>query len=352
MPSVAQKHRYQRALYWAKTGMVNSEPLVAAPVELRVRWDWKRREIRAADSSTVALDASVVADRALVPGSPLWLAPGKVHEDGTALEQWHGAGTDPGWDIVQVVTADQVRSIRNRGQSYTAGLQRTRDYVPDGWHLLRIPDLKLWLHADHGLYTTSVGTNAADADADPVGRWVSLDENVREFKQATAANRPTLKTAIINGKQVLRFDGSNDALAAGSSITLEDDFTAYLAGQITGGQALQVTSTSSSLLSMTEGSLVLVIDEGGLVNVAATFSAGSVVGRFQRASNSVTFAPTGQSQVAVGTLTDSVILSTLPNNGLGGCDHRHALLFDRALTPPEQRIVEAYLKADLGVELP
>ena len=161
MPHPAAKRRYQRALYWPKQGKVHGEPTLAAPQELRVRWEWTRREIRAADSSTIALDAQVFANQELTPGDHLWLAPLMTT---TALAQWHGAGVAAGWDVVEVVTAGKTPDLRNRSNGYTASCQRSRDWVPGGWGILRIPDLKLWLHADRGLYEASVGTNAATAD--------------------------------------------------------------------------------------------------------------------------------------------------------------------------------------------
>lgn len=349
MPQLAIKRAVQSALYWAKVGHKNDQVVVDAPAELKVRWNNKRREIRDANGAIIALEAQVVVNRELVPGSLVWHAPELESVNGqTALQQWHGAGIEPGWDVFSVETVDEVPNIKTRFTQRSYGLKRFQDYVPGGWHLLRIADLKVFLHGDHGLYTTSVGTNEAETNADPVGRWVSLDENERQFVQATAANRPTLRTNEANGKQVVRFDGSNDTLALAAGVPVATDFTAYLAGKISSGQALKLTGTGT-VLSMTHGGTALVTDTGGTVSASTTLSTGNVIGRFKRESNSVTFAATGHAAATLGSLTGAFSFGTLPNNA---ADVRHVLVFDRALTTAEQAVVENFLKADLAVELP
>lgn len=50
------------------------------------------------------------------------------------------------------------------------------------------------------------------ADNDAVGTLSDFSGNARHFTQATAANKPTFKTNILNSKPAVRFDGSNDFL--------------------------------------------------------------------------------------------------------------------------------------------
>jgi hypothetical protein len=74
-----------------------------------------------------------------------------------------------------------------------------------------ISGLKLWLKADTLVLN----------DNDPVGTWADQSGNANNVTQATAANKPLYKTAIINGKPVVRFDGINDSLAnATPSLTI------------------------------------------------------------------------------------------------------------------------------------
>ena len=51
------------------------------------------------------------------------------------------------------------------------------------------------------------------SDGDPVSQWDDKSANADHAVQATSANQPNYKTGIINGKPVVRFDGSNDWLA-------------------------------------------------------------------------------------------------------------------------------------------
>lgn len=71
--------------------------------------------------------------------------------------------------------------------------------------------LVLWLKAD------SLALN----DGDAVASWTDSSGNGNTASQGTAANKPTYKAAIINGKPVVRFDGSSDFLTVTRNAGLE-----------------------------------------------------------------------------------------------------------------------------------
>lgn len=71
-------------------------------------------------------------------------------------------------------------------------------------------ETSLWLDASDS--TTITLTSGA------VSQWRDKSGNDRHFGQATAANRPTIASAAINSRDVVRFDGSNDWMAAASAI--------------------------------------------------------------------------------------------------------------------------------------
>ena len=78
-----------------------------------------------------------------------------------------------------------------------------------------ISGLKLWLKSDAGLYQERTGASAttlASADSDPVGSWLDQSGNGNHATAPTDACRPLLKTAIQNGRNIVRFDGTDDSL--------------------------------------------------------------------------------------------------------------------------------------------
>lgn len=66
------------------------------------------------------------------------------------------------------------------------------------------------------------------ADDDAVGTLTDQSGNARHFTQATAANKPTFKTNILNSKPAVRFDGSNDFLEASAFMTGDAEMFAVL----------------------------------------------------------------------------------------------------------------------------
>jgi len=81
-----------------------------------------------------------------------------------------------------------------------------------------IAGLQLWLDASDAstLYDATTGGSLVAADGG-VARWEDKSGNARHATQSTSGNRPLRKTAIQGGKDVLRFDGSNDSLSIPNS---------------------------------------------------------------------------------------------------------------------------------------
>jgi hypothetical protein len=65
------------------------------------------------------------------------------------------------------------------------------------------------------------------ADAAPVASWTDSSGNGRAAVQATAANQPTFKAAILNGLPVVRGDGVNDVLRT-AGFTLAQPATTFI----------------------------------------------------------------------------------------------------------------------------
>jgi hypothetical protein len=81
-----------------------------------------------------------------------------------------------------------------------------------------VTGLQLWLDASDAetLYDATSGGSLVAADG-AVARWEDKSGNGRHATQGTSANRPLRKSAIQGGKDVLRFDGSNDTLSISGS---------------------------------------------------------------------------------------------------------------------------------------
>lgn len=80
-----------------------------------------------------------------------------------------------------------------------------------------ISGLQLWLDATSGLYDATSGGSEIITDSSPIARWEDRSGNGIHFTQSTANNRPILRTAQLNGKNIVSFDGTNDAIANASS---------------------------------------------------------------------------------------------------------------------------------------
>jgi hypothetical protein len=77
-----------------------------------------------------------------------------------------------------------------------------------------ISGLQLWLDAADSstLFDATVGGSLVTADGAAVARWADKSGNNRHATQGTTNSRPLLRTNVKNGRNVLRFDGSNDWL--------------------------------------------------------------------------------------------------------------------------------------------
>lgn len=83
----------------------------------------------------------------------------------------------------------------------------------------------------------------AGADDDPVTTWPDVSGSGNDAGQATAGAKPTYKTNILNGKPVVRFDGTADFMSLASLITAAGDATMVIVfvptGTITNATAAQ-----------------------------------------------------------------------------------------------------------------
>lgn len=113
----------------------------------------------------------------------------------------------------------------------------TAPFSPD-----QVAGLALWLKADAGTSTT--------VDGAAVSQWDDQSGNARHVTQATGANQPVYKTAIVNGKPVVRFDGANDFLQASFTLSQPGASSEFAAD---GGTAATGNTGSNSAAGVTLG---------------------------------------------------------------------------------------------------
>lgn len=126
---------------------------------------------------------------------------------------------------------------------------------PPSFSPLSISGLKVWLKAD-GLVL---------ADSDPVTTWADQSGNGNDVTQGTAGFKPLYKTNIQNGLPIVRFDGTDDVLTAGFTITYGTIFAVAnfnSAGNFPAYNGLVVTDAGA-----TAGDDYLLGDGSGTTNI-------------------------------------------------------------------------------------
>lgn len=103
---------------------------------------------------------------------------------------------------------------------------RMIDAPPTAFSPSQLSGLTLWLDAELGVVATG----------NKVSGWTDQSTKGNNAAQAMAARQPTVVTKVINGRAVLRFDGTNSVLAVADAANLQwgtDDFTIAVVGSWT-----------------------------------------------------------------------------------------------------------------------
>jgi len=115
----------------------------------------------------------------------------------------------------------------------------------------QISGLKLWLDASSGV-TTDGSTQAVDGD--PIKQWNDLSTSSANAIQATVGNRPVYKTNIINGKPVIRFNGSPQNMITSSFLdsSFDNNFTYFMVASKENGD-IEVSTSNGDMNWYTGG---------------------------------------------------------------------------------------------------
>jgi len=258
------------------------------------------------------------------------------------------------------------------GAWFYIGVPQFRLLSEFGVNKIKIPfEIKL-ARAQSGLSVTNDLVLHLDADAitglsdnDSVTQWDDLSGEGNHATQTTEANRPTYKTGVLDGKPVVRFDGSNDHLLVSSFSHLNEKSGATIIFMYK-----HADTHSGQYLIWADGNILIdaVNDFGnptGWNNFRVRWNLGGTWRNDHIAAIStqewqqvvITFDGgetkfyTDGNIVYTGSDTQTSISASSPNYMLGGRaagryfdgDIAEILIYDRALSGSEREQVEQYL---------
>ena len=231
--------------------------------------------------------------------------------------------------------------------------------------------LQLWLDASDAstLYDATTGGSLVAVDG-AIARWEDKSGNARHVTQATSGNRPTRKASVLNGRDAILFDGSDDGLAVPNTFGQWGSgnwsmFMAVRTGTSVTSKYLfsSVSDPPSGLFIWSVGDDIRVRTAGGSTQtlspaLSAATSTGVITsvirngttftGRIGASSNTATTSSNGLSfdgaTVEIGIYNEPGFRG-LPWNG-HVCE---VIAYDSALSDTNRTIVESYLKSKWGI---
>lgn len=248
-------------------------------------------------------------------------------------------------------------------RSGVAGTAATRNfYVTPA----TLSNLIAWLSSDMSLYQDTGTSTPATVDGDPVGRWTNR-AGTPHATQATGTAKPTLKTNILNGQPVLRFDGG-DSLDFGSQTPLNLPLTMVVVVKINGTTNTRLILTRQA--GAANGAVLFRANttniEFIIVDAAAAYATATVANDnafhafFGQAVNGET-AFFGMDTTALSATADTITSFSnaamnvgIGTNGTGGPpdgDYALILTYNRKLTATELASIGAYITSKYGISV-
>jgi hypothetical protein len=222
------------------------------------------------------------------------------------------------------------------------------------------PENKVWFRADAGTSTTTDNT--------PISTWTSSSDNTVQATQNTSDNQPVLRTGTngINGRPVVRFDGSNDFFNTNYTWPAnQDEITMILVGRGTNFQsAIRMQSGNYIVYPWSSAQSFILSSDGGtsggiasgLVTDGTTVNIG--MARYRRNTTN------GMQTFRNGTLqtqrnsannplpSENLILgSYLGIAEFTNADIAEAIIYRAALNEAQRIIVENYLSSKYNVNI-
>jgi hypothetical protein len=171
------------------------------------------------DGTTVTYYTNGVADGTATFSSTINTINGVNPRIGTYPSGWGGEYSAQG-QIPLVMVYNKVLTASEIKQNYCAIRNK---YINTPFAPTDISGLSIWFDADdpRTLFSNTSGTTRATTDGNSVALWVDKSGNGRNASQSTSGYQPLLKTSVLNNRNVIRFDGSDDYL---SSVDLDLDY--------------------------------------------------------------------------------------------------------------------------------
>ncbi len=192
------------------------------------------------------------------------------------------------------------------------------------------------------------------SNGDTVATWEDSGANNHDLTQATAGNRPTYRTNGRNGRPVVRFDGTNDSMAA--AFYLAAPFTVLIVFSATGSRVGDDTVIDGVNLD----GMRLYRDHGWTMN-AGGVALGHYAQQWGVYCLEQNGAASGSSVQRVGEIntskdtdwstggTGGVTVGARANGALPmACDVAEVIVFNRPLYPDERKGAIEYLRAKWG----
>ena len=215
-----------------------------------------------------------------------------------------------------------------------------------------IPNLAAWWKAD-SLGLADGATVSSWADSGP-GGWTAT--------QGTASARPTFRTAVLNGKPVVRFDGVDDFLisSASTSHTETTIFAVIKPTSTTGDRSIRVASGSGGITSTIRdgkprmGSQDLVSLHTSTTTVSTT-AFQVLTCSYSDSTNTVAFHRNGSADGSSTAVTASPTagrttqIAAEPAGGYLVGDLAELVIYSRVLTSSERAEVHSYLQDKYAV---
>jgi hypothetical protein len=221
-----------------------------------------------------------------------------------------------------------------------------------------VPGLQLWLDASDSntLYDAVAGGSLVSADS-PVLKWTDKSTNNYIAIQPDSSYAPIRKTSVINNKDALLFDGTNDYIDI-NSISMSQRITAFVVWRPNNDPSYAFDSTTST--DGTSNRVTLLNVQGPYVYAGADL---------RNTDNQLTNNWTVCSMVFDKTSSKSYINSALSASGNSGSNNMTSLrigsryslenylngyigeilLYDSAITDSERIAIEAGLKLKWGI---